>query len=178
MLRALREGLTCMRAKLDHAEALAVVAGEVGLEVERFRADLTSKAVAEAFEADLEIARDVPDVVREQGSVRCSPAVGAERVPFPTFRFEGASGEPAWSCGWRSLEHIRRAAVAVGAEPLDVARPTATEAFDRFPRLAAPEVEAICGLSPAQTESALADLHRDGRIFPIPVVAGRLWETA
>jgi putative protein-disulfide isomerase len=178
MLRALREGLTCARAKLDETEALVTVAQATGLDADRFRADLASAAVAEAFEADLEIARNVPDVVRAQGSVRCSPSVGAERVPFPTFRFEGEDGELAWSCGWRTLEHIRSAALAAGAEPLGAPSPTPAEAFERFPRMAAREISLICSLSEPETDRALAELYADGRIRPLPVLGGRLWEVA
>jgi hypothetical protein len=176
MLRALREGLTCMRAKLDHTEALATVARGAGLDEDRFRIDAASHAIVELFGQDLEIARDVPDVVREEGSVRCSPAVGEERVPFPTFRFEGENGELGWSCGWRSVEHIRAAARDAGAVPTGERRPTVREAFERFGRLAQPELVAICDSSPPRADLELAELALEGRIRPVPVLAGRLWE--
>jgi predicted DsbA family dithiol-disulfide isomerase len=57
-LRRVREGFAVRRLKLDTADALLGVAREVpGLDVERFRIDLQSNAIVEAFGADLELAR-------------------------------------------------------------------------------------------------------------------------
>src|SRR4051794_8702757 len=53
-LRALREGLMCFRRKLDGVEAFVEEARGVGLGVERFRIDLGSNAILEAFGNDLE----------------------------------------------------------------------------------------------------------------------------
>ncbi len=63
-LRRLREGLMFERRKLDHAEALRGEAGEAGLDVERFRIDLVSNAITEAFAADLDEVRAVPAEAR------------------------------------------------------------------------------------------------------------------
>lgn len=178
MLRALREGLICLRRKLDHVEALAEVARDAGLDEERFRIDAGSHAIVEAFGADLDIARDVPDEVREAGQVRCSRAVGEERVPFPTFRFEGEAGEVRWSCGFRPPEHIREAALGAGAVPSGSPRPDARGALRLFGRIAAPEVAAVCDLPPPRAELALAELVAEGRARTIPVLAGRLYEPA
>src|SRR6266496_3790839 len=52
-LRRLREGLMTERKKLDHAEALIGEAGAAGLDVARFRIELGSNAITEAFAADL-----------------------------------------------------------------------------------------------------------------------------
>lgn len=174
-LRALREGIFCLRRKLDTTEALVEETRGAGLDVERFRVALGSHAIVEAFAADLEEARDVPDPVRRQGEVRCSRAVGEERVPFPTIRFEG-EGEPGWTCGFRSHEQMRETAIAAGTEPSDGARPGVTEALRRFPRMAAVEVAAVCDLPPPRVEAELAQLQLDWRVRPVPVLAGRLWE--
>jgi putative protein-disulfide isomerase len=48
-LRRLREGLMIERKKLDHLEALVGEAGPAELDVERFRIDLSSHAITEAF---------------------------------------------------------------------------------------------------------------------------------
>ena len=56
-LRAVREGLMCFRRKLDSAEPLVEVAREAGLDVRRFRVDVQSNAIVEAFGADLEETR-------------------------------------------------------------------------------------------------------------------------
>jgi hypothetical protein len=177
-LRALREGIVCRRRKLDTAAALVDEARRVGLDVERFRRDLAADATAEAFEADLEESRDVPDVARQVGKVRCSADVGEERVPFPTLRFEGPDGKPHWTCGMRSLEYVREAALTAGAAPANDSRPSAIEAIRRFGPMATVEVAAVCGLSLTDAEAELAGLARDARLQPVPVLAGRLWELA
>lgn len=74
-LRALREGLICLRRKLDTTEALVEEARTARLDVKRFRIDLASHATVEAFGAQLEETRAVPT------------EEGRERIPFPTTRF-------------------------------------------------------------------------------------------
>src|SRR5690606_38562113 len=103
------------------------------------------------------------------GKVRCSKAVGAERVPFPTLRFEGAAAEPRWTCGMRPLDYVRDAALAAGARPVDAPRPTVEQVVERFGTVAAPEVAAICDLPLPDAETALARLATDGRVTPVPV---------
>jgi predicted DsbA family dithiol-disulfide isomerase len=177
-LRALREGIFCFGRKLDGSEALVAVARDAGLDVERFRVDLGSHAIVEAFGADLDEARDVPDAVRSAGKVSCSKAVGEERVPFPTVRFEGDTGEPHWICGFRGAERYREAAVAAGAVSPGDPRPGVLDALRRFGRMAAPEVAAVCDIAPLKAEAELAALALEWRVRPVPVLAGRLWEPA
>src|SRR6476659_2829368 len=52
-LRRLRESLMCERRKLDQPEALIEESRAAGLDVERFRIDLRSNAITEAFANDL-----------------------------------------------------------------------------------------------------------------------------
>ena len=177
-LRALREGILCRRRKLDTREALVEAARFVGLDVERFRVDLGSHAIVEAFGADLEEARDVPDVAREAGKVRCSRPAGEERVAFPTLRFEGEDGEAHWTCGNRPHGYVRGKALAAGAKPTGEPRPTPLEAIGRFGRMATVEVAAVCDLPRPRAEAELARLALDWRIRPVPVLSGRLWELA
>jgi putative protein-disulfide isomerase len=60
-LRLAREGFAVRRRRLDRPEALIDLAREVpGLDVERFRIDLQSNAIVEAFGADLDVARGGP----------------------------------------------------------------------------------------------------------------------
>ena len=176
-LRALREGIVAMRRKLDTREVLVEEARGAGLDVERFRIDLGSHAIVEAFGADLEEARDVPQVVRDAEKVRCSEAVGEERVPFPTFRFEGDGGV-YWTCGFRPGAALRDAAITAGARPGEAPRPEVMGALERFGRMAVPEVAAVCDLPQLAAEAELARLALDWRVRPVPVGAGRLWETA
>jgi hypothetical protein len=129
-LRRVREGLVCFRRKLDSLEPLVEEARAVGLDVERFRVDAGSHAILEAFGADLELARAVPER---------SPR--DDRVPLPTVRF----GEDGWVFGNAGYEELAAAAVAAGGvrSPVVLA---VDEAFARFERLAAKEVEVLCGL--------------------------------
>ncbi len=177
-LRALREGIVCRRRKLDTTEALTEEAHAVGLDVDRFRRDLSSDAIAEAFEADLEESRDVPQVARNVGKVRCSADVGEERVPFPTLHFTSEDASSHWTCGMRSYDFVRETALAAGAQPSDAARPTVLDAVQRFNTIASVEVAAVCDLTVPRAEFELAQLALDQRIKPIPVLAGRLWELA
>lgn len=177
-LRALREGIMARRRKLDGREALVEEARGAGLDVERFRIDLGSHAIVEAFGADLEESRDVPDVAYEADKVRCSQPAGEERVSFPTLRFEGDDGGACWTCGSRPLDYVREKAIAAGARPQPGPRPSPLEAIQRFGRMAAVEVAAVCDLPLPRVEAELAQLALDWRVRPIPVLAGRLWEVA
>src|SRR5215212_5556870 len=63
-LRRVREGLMTERKKLDYAEALVGEAEPAGLDAERFRLDLSSNAITEAFAADLVEVRNAPEEAR------------------------------------------------------------------------------------------------------------------
>jgi len=177
-LRALREGIVCRRRKLDTTEALVEEARAVGLDVDRFRRDLSSKAIAKAFEADLDESRDVPQVARNVGKVRCSADVGEERVPFPTLHFTGEDGTARWTCGMRPYGFVREAALAAGSRPSEVPRPTVLDALRRFGTMASVELAAVCDLPLPRVEADLSALALDSRIASTSVLAGRLWEPA
>jgi predicted DsbA family dithiol-disulfide isomerase len=98
-LRALREGMMCFRRKLDSLEPLVEEARRARLDVERFRVDAVSHAMVEAFGADLELTRDVPE-----GSPR------TDRVPLPTLRIGDR-----WFFGRVPYDELAAAAEAVGA---------------------------------------------------------------
>jgi hypothetical protein len=161
-LRRLREGIVCLRRKLDTTEALVEEARAAGLDVERFRIDLGSHAIVEAFGADLEAARSIPNPERE------------DRVPFPTVRF--GDGDPLF--GHTPYEDYRAAALAAGAQPAGGEPPSVREAFARFGRLAVPELTAVCDLPEARVEEELWRLAGEGRVRPLRVLSGRLWEPA
>src|SRR3954466_1988804 len=90
-LRALREGLMCFRRKLDAVEALVEEARRARLDVERFRIDLGSHAIVEAFGNDLEETR------------------AAEQVKLPSIVFDGGHGTYGLE---GSYEQLRAAALA------------------------------------------------------------------
>jgi predicted DsbA family dithiol-disulfide isomerase len=127
-LRVLREGLLCFRRKLDSLEPFVEEARRAGLDVERFRVDATSHSMVEAFGADLELTRAVPE-----GSPR------EDRVPFPTLRV----GE-SWFFGRASFDELAAAAVGAGAELVQPGPLSVDEAIARFERLAPAEIQSLC----------------------------------
>jgi thioredoxin family protein len=158
LLRVLREGLLCFRRKLDSLEPLVEEARRAALDVERFRLDAGSHAILEAFGADLELTRAVPE-----GSPR------QDRVPLPTMRF----GEDRWLFGRASYEQLAAAAEAAGASRVLTGPISVDEAFARFERLAVKEVEVLCGLPGPR---AHAELWRRAAEWELkPLAAGQGW---
>jgi putative protein-disulfide isomerase len=175
-LRAAREGLMCFRRKLDTTEALVEEARGVRLDRERFRIDLGSHAIVEAFGSDLEEVRAVPDEARELGQVK---GVGPrERVPFPTLVFAGDEGTRRATYGHRPYEEVRAAAVAAGARPSEAAAPEPLAALRRFGRMATSEVAAVCELPGPRAAAELWRLASEWRVTREPVLGGELWEPA
>ena len=170
-LRALREGLMCLRRKLDTTEALVEAAREAGLDVERFRVDLGSHAIVEAFGADLEAARDVPEEARAADAV--ADVEGGPRVSIPAARF----GDSSWWFGG-SYEELRDAALAAGATPSGEGTPSVLDALRRFARMATPEVAEVCGLPGPRAHAELWRLASEWQVRPIPALTGHLWELA
>ena len=175
-LRLLREGLMCFRRKLDTTEALVEQARAAGLDVERFRIDLESHAAVEAFAADLDEVRAVPEEARAAGEV-VESEVG-ERLPLPSVAFAGEDGQTLWLFGRRPYEEYREAAIAQGARPTGEGRPGVLEALQRFGRMAAAEVEAVCELPGVRANAELWRLASEWRARPVPVFAGWMWELA
>ena len=175
-LRGLREGIMCLRRKLDSTEALVDVAREVGLDVRRFRVDIQSNAILEAFGADLEETRAPPPEARQRDGV--TDGQGGERLVFPTLRFEADGAEAAYVFGQVPYEEWREAALAAGARLSGDPRPDPLGALRRFGRMATVEVEAVCDLSRQRAEAELWRLAGEGRARPLRVVTGTLWELA
>jgi putative protein-disulfide isomerase len=174
-LRTLREGLLCFRRKLDTTEALVEEARRAGLDVERFRIDLGSHAIVEAFGADLEDTRTIPPEARQAGGAK--QGQGEERLVFPSVRLDGERGQH-WVFGIQPYEAYREAALAVGAEPEDRAPPGISAALTRFGRMATAEVAAACELPGPTAAAELWRLATEWRVRPIRVLTGWLWEAA
>jgi putative protein-disulfide isomerase len=155
-LRVLREGLLCFRRKLDSLEPFVEEARRAGLDVERFRVDATSHAMVEAFAADLELTRQVPP-----GSPR------SDRVPFPTLRIADR-----WFFGRSPYADLRAAALEAGAAPVQPEPISVDAAFERFERLAAKEVEVLCGLFGPLAWAELWRLATEWVVRPLRVGAG------
>jgi predicted DsbA family dithiol-disulfide isomerase len=152
-LRALREGLMCFRRKLDAKEALVEEARRADLNVARFRIDLDSHAIVEAFGADLEASRGL------------SP---------PTLVFE----EGREVAGEASYDDWRAAALAAGARPAGDPAPDVLGALRRFGRMAGAEVEAVCDLPGTRANAELWRLAAEWRVGPVRVLTGVMWELA
>jgi hypothetical protein len=152
-LRALREGLFCFRRKLDTKEALVAEAPGAGLDVQRFRVDLDSHAIVEAFGADLEETR-----------------AHSRELPFLVVGEEPRVLGPA--------DDWRAALVESGAEPAGDSAPDVLAALRRFGRMATVEVEAVCDLPGPPASAELWRLATEWRVKPVRVLTGMLWEHA
>jgi hypothetical protein len=174
-LRRLREGLMTERKKLDHPEALVGEAGPAGLDVERFRIDLGSNAITEAFAADLDEVRNPPDEPREAGKV--GQTEGYDRVSFPSAVFRDGSGSSMGVWGWQPYEAYREAALAAGADAVaSPADPVA--AIERFGRCATRELEELTGRPGPVLCAELWGMARDWKLRPVGVLGGTFWELA
>jgi predicted DsbA family dithiol-disulfide isomerase len=179
-LRALREGILCHRRRLDRAEALREEARRVGLDAERFRIDLESHAIVEAFGSDLEETRSPPEPARERGLVReGTHGSKVEGLVLPALRFmPGEEGAPEhWRAGDDPYEDWRAAALAAGASPVGEPRPDVLGALGRFGSLATPEVEAVCDLPGPRARAELWRLAADWRVRAERILTGELWVT-
>ena len=177
-LRAVREGLLCFRRKLDTTESLVETARTAGLDVERFRIDLSSNAIVEAFAEDLEATRSVPDDARAAGKAVDAHGSG-ERLPFPSAVFAVEDGAEHGVYGAATYDELRAAAIAAGAEPVAGSeRPGVLEALTRFGRMATREVEEVCGLPEPRANAELWGLAAEWQVKPARVITGWLWEPA
>jgi predicted DsbA family dithiol-disulfide isomerase len=172
--RRVREALMVERKKLDHVEALVAEAGPAGLDSKRFRIDLESNAIIEAFAADLDEVRDVPAQARADGAVRRTE--GRERVALPSAVFVGEDGARHGVWGWRPYAAYREAALAAGAIVAEEGRPELLGAIERFGRCATREIEELTGQPRPVVEAELWGLARDWRLKPVPALTGTLWE--
>jgi hypothetical protein len=175
-LRRLREGLMTEGKKLDHAEALIGEAGPAGLDTERFRIDLNSNAITEAFAADLDEVRNPPRAAREAGKV--SETEGHERMTFPSAVFRGDDGAEHAVFGFHPYEPYRDAALAAGAKPVRAEPADPREAIRLFGRCTTRELEELSGKPPPVLGAELWGLARDWRLRPVGVLGGTFWEPA
>jgi hypothetical protein len=167
-LRVVREGLMCFRRKLDAVEALVEEARRARLDVERFRVDLASNAMVEAFGNDLEEVRHPPP--EAEHVVRAGEH---RRFSFPSAAFDGKSFVSLNA----PYEEVRQAALAAGAEPLGE-RLDIESALRRFGSMATAEVAEVCDLPGPRAPAELWKLASEWRVRPIRVVTGELWELA
>lgn len=156
-LRGLREGFAFRRRRLDHAEAFEGVARELGgLDLERFRIDMGSHAIMEAFGSDLERGRG---------------------VELPTISFRGEDGVEHTVTGAQPWEAYRDAALAAGAVPAGT-RPSVEEALRRFGTMSAVEVAAVCDLPGPRAPAELWRLAGEWKARAERTMGGEIWSLA
>jgi hypothetical protein len=181
-LRVMREGFMCHGRRLDGPDALTWEARRAGLEVSRFRIDLESNAILEAFGSDLEESRTIPDAAREAGlATEGSHGSSVERLEFPSLRFAGGDEgvtEERWVGGAHSYEQWRDAAIAAGGKPSAEPSPDVMGALRRFGRMATAELEAVTGLPGPRAGAEAWRLASEWRVKRVPVLGGELWELA
>jgi putative protein-disulfide isomerase len=175
-LRRLREGLICERKKLDHAEALIGEAGPTGLDVDRFRIDLSSHAITEAFAADLDEVRNPPAAAREAGAVVRTE--GRARISFPSAVFVGDDGERHGVWDWQPYDVYRDAALAAGASPARDGAPSPLEVVEHFGRATTKEIEVLSERAAPVVRAELWKAATEWRLRPIDVLGGTIWEAA
>jgi len=169
-LRQLREAFMCRRRRLDSAEALLDEARSLhSMNVERFRIDLVSHAILEAFGADLERARAVPAEHH---------APGTDRARLPSLEFRGADGQIRGVYGFADYEQLRAAATAAGAAPSPSQKPSVEEALRRVGPMSTAEVAAVCDLPGPRAPAELWQLAADWRVRPERLGSGELWTLA
>jgi putative protein-disulfide isomerase len=176
-LRRLREGIMVERRKLDHPEALIAAAGPSHLDRDRFKIDLFSEAITEAFGADLDEVRNPSDEARDAGAVRRTE--GHERVSFPSALFigEDASLRTVWGAT-RSYPALREAALAAGATQVNEGALEPVEAVRHFGRCATRELEVLAEKPLPVLEAELWEMARDWKLVPVRALTGTLWESA
>jgi hypothetical protein len=174
-LRRLRESLMCDRRKLDHAEVLVEETRPTGLDVDRFRVDLRSNAITEAFAADLE---KTHELARGMGGAVPRSSRGAGGAPLPTLVFTGDGGERREVAGFQEYDACRGAAVEAGAQAAGEGTLGVEEAVARFGRVTTREVELLCELPGPRAAAELFKLAEQWRLRPLRKLTGYLWEAA
>jgi protein-disulfide isomerase-like protein with CxxC motif len=173
-LRRLREAIMCERRKLDGVEALVDEAGRARLDVERFRIDLRSHAIPEAFGADLEATEALAG---ETASHEGRFSRGRGGTALPTLVFGEGPGRRIVA-GLRPYEDLRAAALDGGAEAAPPRRLDVEGALAQFGRLTTREVELLCDLPGPRAGAALWGLAEAWKVRPVTVATGHLWEPA
>jgi putative protein-disulfide isomerase len=178
-LRRLRESLLCDRRKLDHAEALVDESGAAGLDVERFRLDLRSNAIIEAFAADLERTNALGARLAGADGIAKGPASrGHGGAPLPTIVFAEEGAATCEVAGYQPYDAYRNAAIECGATPEGEDALEIEEAVARFGRVTTREVEILCGLRGPRAAAELFKLAEQWRLRPLRKLTGYLWEAA
>jgi hypothetical protein len=135
-----------------------------GLDLERFRIDLQSNAILEAFASDLDESHAVTE------------GAGAQ---LPVLRFlPDGKGEEHRVGAEDPYAEWRAAAAAAGASPDGTPPPGVPAALRRFGSMATAELAAVCDLPGPRAGAEVWRLASEWRVRRVPVLFGELWEVA
>jgi len=156
-LRRMREAAATERRNLGRMEVLVELAGEMGLDRERFALDMEGEA-KERFEEDLRYSR------------------GLGVTGFPTFLLRNRRGDKLWLHGYQGFEIFERAFERL-APGLRRKKPEGILDFVRkYGRAATREVAEVFGLSMEEAQRKLEGLEKTGRLRRIRLGNGSFWE--
>jgi predicted DsbA family dithiol-disulfide isomerase len=177
-LRTLREGIMCELRKLDDPRSLIDAAERAGIDRRRFEADLSSAAIKEALDVDLEEVRDPPQEARNADAIHRS-SKGWERISFPSALFVGEdTRQGVWGSDSVDPVKMRDAALAAGAKQRNEGALEPADAIQRFGRCATRELEVLADKPLPVLQAELWEMARDGTLEPVPALIGTLWELA
>ena len=156
-LRRMREAGLAEGRNLEREAVLVNLACEVGLDVDRFRADFDSERVQNAFEADLGRTREY----------------GVTGLPAFLVEFEG---ETELVRGYRPFATFEKlfTETGLGLEAHDP-RPI-PDLVDHYGRVATREVAEIHDLSVGEARVELRGLEETGEVRAVEAGTGQLWE--
>jgi len=160
-LRRVREAVFAEGRRMDRADALLDAAREVGgIDLDRLRIAFGSHGVLEAFGADVERSKAVPEAYFEPGT---------GRVAVPSIAVGDAWAVDVWR--WEDWE---AALSAAGGAPVRDA-PGIEAALHSFGSMTAAEVAVVCDLPGPRAHAELWRLAVEWRVQARRVGGGELW---
>ena len=174
-LRRLREGIMCERRRLDHVEPLVEEARAAGLDVDRFRIDLRSHAITEAFAGDLD---STAALAEETGASDARGSRTAAGAVLPTLVISNDAQERRVLAGLRRLDECRSAVEELGAALPEAPAPSPEELIARFGRVTTQEVVDVCALPGPRAAAELWRLAGEWKVRARRCLTGELWEKA
>lgn len=160
-LRALRIGFAVTRRRLDSAAPFLEVAGEVGLDIDRFKIDLGSHAILERFDAQRERGREL---------------AAGPGPRLPALLVEAPDAGPVLVEGIRAFNDATVALGDAGIVALTPAPMPLEQVLEQYGPAALPEVAVLCGLPGPRAAAALWQAALEWRAQPIHAgPGGALW---
>lgn len=159
-LRRVREMALTECRNIERREVLVQAAQDVGLDMVRFKSDLSDPSTEQAFRDDMTEAR----------------SLGISG--FPTLVFRGRNGHALVVGGYQPYEVYERVILQLAGK-LVQHQPTDIAAFvEKYGHVATQEVETVFSLSRQQAELRLATLAAQGKARRVAIANGNFWEPA